>query len=125
MAYVTINDYLNFGIAPPDDFDFLAEMASSQIDMVTGYKLCGNLDGLTEYAQQQVKNAVCVQIQWIDNHGGVSYLASEPLASATLGRYSYSSSTSGQSGRVDGQISPLVAGYLMPTGLLYVGVRLL
>ena len=35
MAYVTENDYLNFGIDPPDDFDFLAEMASSQIDMVT------------------------------------------------------------------------------------------
>lgn len=125
MAYVTVNDYLNFGIDPPDDFDFLAEMASSQIDMVTGYKLRGNLDGLTEYAQQQIKKAVCVQIQWIDNHGGSSYLASEPLASATLGRYSYSSSTGEQSGRVDSQISPLVSGYLMPAGLLYAGVRLL
>lgn len=121
MAYITPQDYYEF--AGSDDvcgYIALAERASDQIDMLTGYKLRGDLSGLSEWVQRQVNRAVCAQLQYLDAHGGMDAFASDGLASATLGRYSF---TAGSSASGMPPIAPLALQYLTPTGLLFTGME--
>ena len=109
--------------APPEDFASLAIWASEQIDAETGYKLCGDLKGISSYAAQQIKKAACLQVKWMDDHGGLNALTGSDLSSVTLGKFSASVGGNGVS---DGQtrLCPLARQCLSPTGLLYTGVRL-
>lgn len=118
--YISLADYLNFsGADPPQEFHILGMLASDMIDQITGFKLNGNLDGLSDFAKSQVKKATCAQAQWIEQHGGVRAISSG-LSNVSLGKFSFSNS--GESGE---GFSPLALRYLSPTGLLYAGVSVL
>lgn len=72
-----------------------------------------------EIFRENVMNAVCSQIDFIDISGGADALVSERIQSASVGKFSYTSGTS------EGSISslcPLAFSYLIPTGLLYRGI---
>ena len=124
MAFINDFDYReHMRSAPPEDFASLAIWASEQIDAETGYKLCGDLKGISSYAAQQIKKAACLQVKWMDDHGGLNALTGSDLSSVTLGKFSASVGGNGVS---DGQtrLCPLARRCLLPTGLLYAGVRL-
>lgn len=124
MSYINVGDYKeHMRSAPPEDFASLAIWASEQIDAETGYKLCGELKGLSPYAAQQVKKAACLQVKWMDDHGGMNALTGSNLSSVTLGKFSASM---GGDGGTNGAASlcPLAKHCLLPTGLLYAGVRM-
>lgn len=122
MSYITADEYLEFtGVNAPDEFGALSGIASDQISALCGWKIRGSLDGLNDFSRTQVKRAVCAQVQWIDEHGGLSSLASSDTGSMTLGKFSYSAGSTEAAGGVS--YSPLAAMYLAPTGLLYAAVK--
>ncbi len=124
MAYINDCDYREYmRSAPPEDFASLAIWASEQIDAETGYKLCGELKGVSSYATQQVKKAACLQVKWMDDHGGLNALTESDLSSVTLGKFSASMEDNGAAGGKN-RLCPLARRCLLPTGLLYAGVRL-
>lgn len=124
MSYITADEYLEFtGVNAPDEFRALSDIASDQINALCGWKIRGSLDGLNDFSQTQVKRAVCAQVQWIDEHGGLSSLASGDADSMTLGKFSYSAPAGGAETTGGVSYSPLAAMYLAPTGLLYTAVK--
>ena len=112
MPYITIDDYVNFaGPTVPDNFEVLAGVASDMVNQMTGHKI-NMMRDLPEQTQIQIKKAVCAQVQWIDQHGGIV----GEIASASLGKFSFSSTGPTL------EYSPVVSRYLAPTGLLFTGV---
>ena len=124
MAYINDGDYQEYMRSPPPEgFVPLAIWASEQIDAETGYKLRGELKGLSLYVVQQVKKAACLQVKWLDDRGGMNALTGSNLSSVTLGKFSASM---GGDGGTNGAASlcPPAKQCLLPTGLLYAGVRM-
>lgn len=129
MAYINKSEYNAFlGVATTlsdADFGYLSDRASDVIDALTMYKItaAGGIDSLPPFVQEQVKKAVCAQTQTLDERGGVAAVIGEAGESVTIGKFSYSKQGGGKEKTVNGlPVSPLVEGYLFPTGLLYGGI---
>ncbi len=70
----------------------------------------------------RVCKAVCAHADYISNTGGTEGLTDTSYSSVTLGKFSYSADSSGDSNSSGALIlCPLAQGYLAPTGLLYKG----
>lgn len=119
MVYITAEEYIQLtGCDAPSEFALLAMQASSVIDREISYKLTGvDLVSIPAAILEQVKKATAAEIMYLDEIGGLQN-ASGNIQSATLGKYSYtvSSTLEGNS-----DIGPGVLDYLRSTGLLYRG----
>lgn len=123
MRYVAEHDYAMYtGQTPPDNFSSLAGLAEDMVDQGTGGKIAINgFMELSDWRKVLVKKAVCIQILWLDAHGGMFAAADDGIQSATIGRFSYSGG--GESAKLS--LCPAAAAYLAQTGLLYAGVTVL
>lgn len=86
------------------------------------------VDTVPERIKTAVYKAVCAQADYIDGLGGVSAMSDEAMSSVTLGRFSYSGSGDGWIGSAGCSAVSLCAqarGLLLPTGLLFRGVRII
>lgn len=102
------------------DFQTLANRANEIIEEITMYRL--NPDTyktMSKEIQKRVRTAICAQIEYIDANGGSDFDNDTGLASAGLGKFNYSASTS--SGGSIPRCSPRAVRILAPTGLLYRG----
>lgn len=74
----------------------------------------------------RVFKAICAHADYINNTGGAESLTGDSYSSVSLGKFSYSADSSGDSaGSGALTLCPLAVGYLAPTGLLYRGVDVL
>ena len=85
---------------------------------------CGriaNFDTLPKATQTAVKDAICWQVEYIAENGGLSFLNEGSFTNVSLGSFSYSS---GGDGGSDGKlpICNLSFSLLLQTGLMYKGV---
>lgn len=84
------------------------------------------VESVSEGYKTKVFKAVCAQGDYIDSCGGVESMNESTGGSVSLGKFSYSSGTSGTSGGTDNMGCSLckqAEGYLMAAGLLYKGVN--
>jgi hypothetical protein len=104
-----------------DDFTEYEQRASEIIDGLTQYRVAQSDSGLADFdafTQAQFKKAVCAQIEYIDANGGSELFTGDNMASASLGKFNYSSGSSGGTNLY----APMAKIFLYPTGLLYRGL---
>ena len=124
MSYVDYKYYIEiFGgeFVSEDDFPSLLSRASEIVEEMCMYRIqAENMDKYGTFIQEQVKKAVCAQIEYLDANGGSEMDNGGEFQSAGLGKFNYtkasSSETSAQSVR-----APRAMRLLAPTGLLYRG----
>ena len=78
--------------------------------------------------QDRVYRAICAQADYIDSVGGVDCMNDSGGGSVSLGSFSYSDRGSASGGSSEDRACCLCSQaetYLLPTGLLYKGVRVL
>lgn len=76
---------------------------------------------MPETTQKLVKNAVCAQIEYLDANGGAEMDMGNGMSGATLGKFSYSGTSSGTGSTEQSIFSPRAERILWPTGLTYRG----
>ncbi len=103
-----------------DDFPSLLDRACEIIEEQTMYRLNEQTYvTMCEDMQKRIQKAICSQIEYIDANGGSEFDNDTGLASAGLGKFNYSASTS--SGGSIPRCSARALRILAPTGLLYRG----
>ena len=128
MAYIDQSDFSSYTITeiPETEFNVLAERASDVIDLLTFNRItaAGGLDEMTDTEQAAIKKAVCAQVEYLYNEGGL--LAATGSATDTgvsLGKFSISAPAAPLAPTLGGiPVSPLARGYLMHQGLTYRGI---
>ncbi len=125
MDYVDLGYYIaEYGGESMDTTNFLAlsRRASEIVEELCMYRITpNNLSSYKEAIQERIKKAVCAQIEYLDANGGADMDNGIDLASAGLGKFSYTKA-SGVSGSTEQSIyAPRAIRILAPTGLLYRG----
>lgn len=109
----------------PADFPGLCRRAGEIIEEMTLYRLTEEgFSMMSESTQKLVKNAVCAQIEYLDANGGAELDMGAGMAGGTLGKFSYSGSSSGNGSTEQSIFSPRAERILWPTGLTYRGGRI-
>ncbi|MCT3304343.1 hypothetical protein C6Y11_03520 [Lactiplantibacillus pentosus] len=122
--------YTYFGEQVPVNINFerLEMRAEEMVNQYANYYFDShNLDDLPLEADRiNVKKAVCAQIEWFIDVGGVEELANSKqstITRATVGKFNYEKSAPTTLPRSTAQRSNAAINYLRPTGLLYRGVH--
>ncbi|MBO9165595.1 hypothetical protein [Lactiplantibacillus pentosus] len=124
--------YTYFGEQIPVNINFerLEMRAEEMVNQYANYYFDShNLDDLPlEVDRINVKKAVCAQIEWFIDSGGVEELANakqsaKGISHVTIGKFSYEKSAPTTLPRGTAQRSNAAINYLRPTGLLYRGVH--
>ncbi len=117
--YVTEDYYLNvYKGEPVDAFDALQLRAAEIVEEMTMYRLTElTYEAMPECVQTAVKKAICAQMEYLDSNGGPDLDNGAALASASLGKFSYTMASEGK----PGIYAPRALRLLAPTGLLYRG----
>jgi hypothetical protein len=110
-----------------NEFPRLATRAEEVIDELTGYKLKSTgvaLDALPIFIAAQVKKATAAQVEYLSLQGNGTEHGESDISSVSIGSFSYSEGQNPERlGRDERRTSPAVTGHLVPTGLLYKGLR--
>ena len=127
MAYVTPEYYVETykGVDAHADLERLLERASDIIDMATSNKLqIIPLENYPDFVQEQVKKAVCSQVEYFISMGGYETVMTgeSEIGNASLGSFSYKEKNENRDRSV-ALISPSALQYLKSTGLLYSGIE--
>lgn len=112
-----------------DDLNALLERASDIVRQNSIYTL-DDIGKLPSFMQENLKKAVCAQVEFMEMNGGIEAFASGNVSSGTgfsIGKFSMSGvNSSGSSGGISGKISernsPNMLAYLEAIGFLYRGV---
>ena len=122
--------YTYFGEQVPVNINFerLEMRAEEMVNQYANYYFDShNLDDLPLEADRiNVKKAICAQIEWFIDVGGVEELANSKqstITRATVGKFNYEKSAPTTLPRSTAQRSNAAINYLRPTGLLYHGVH--
>ncbi|WP_432788169.1 hypothetical protein ACRSS3_12195 [Lactiplantibacillus plantarum] len=124
--------YTYFGEQVPVNINFerLEMRAEEMVNQYANYYFDShNLDDLPLEADRiNVKKAVCAQIEWFIDSGGVEELANakqsaKGISHVTIGKFSYDKSAPTTLPHGTAQRSNAAINYLRPTGLLYRGVH--
>lgn len=111
MSYIDKDRYsLYSGEDPPEDFDQLADLADQAVDRVTLYQLRGrDISALPQLVQVDIMRAAALQIQYLNNQGGIAAINDGSTQSMALGKFSYSGDVgNGTSGGGTAWISPIL-----------------
>lgn len=128
MPYDVTQDFYNTEFAgepvPETDFPALCARAAEIVEDMTMYRL--NEDTFLTFpaiVQTRIKKAICAQIEYLDANGGSEVDTGTELASAALGKFSYSAGAAAGTGSASGSSSyaPRAMRILAPTGMLYRG----
>lgn len=105
-----------------EEFCRLFIRAVEILEAMTMYRITeDNYSTFPEVIRCRITNAICAQIEYLDANGGSDLDNGSGMASASLGKFSYSKSA-GASGSTEQSIySPRALRILAPTGLLYRG----
>lgn len=124
------NTYFGEQVPVIINFGRLEMRAEEMVNQYANYYFDShNLDDLPLEADRiNVKKAVCAQIEWFIDSGGVEELANtkqsaEGISHVTIGKFSYEKSAPTTLPRGTAQRSNAAINYLRPTGLLYRGVH--
>lgn len=103
-------------------FSVLCQRAGEIVEELTLYRLTEEgFPMMPETTQKLVKNAVCAQIEYLDANGGAEMDMGNGMSGATLGKFSYSGTSSGNGSTEQSIFSPRAERILWPTGLTYRG----
>ena len=109
----------------PADFPGLCRRAGEIIEEMTLYRLTEEgFSMMSESTQKLVNNAVCAQIEYLDANGGAELDMGAGMAGGTLGKFSYSGSSSGNGSTEQSIFSPRAERILWTTGLTYRGGKI-
>lgn len=90
MEYITADDYRRLIGEPPDGFDTLNAFTTGIIDQTTLWGLVGReFSELPQFIRDSVQKAAAYEVQYLDELGGISAVNESPIASASLGKYSF------------------------------------
>lgn len=103
-----------------DDLDVLLDRASDTVRQHTIYRL-DDISKLPEFMQENIKKAVCAQVEYINANGGLDWLNSNGAATVSIGKFSMSGGSSGGASAANNMASPTMLAYLEAVGLLYRG----
>ncbi|WKF80316.1 hypothetical protein QY877_05690 [Lactiplantibacillus plantarum] len=124
------NTYFGEQVPVIKNFEPLEMRAEEMVNQYANYYFDShNLDDLPLEADRiNVKKAVCAQIEWFIDSGGVEELANakqsaKGISHVTIGKFSYDKSAPTTLPRGTAQRSNAAINYLRPTGLLYRGVH--
>lgn len=124
------NTYFGEQVPVNINFERLEMRAEEMVNQYANYYFDShNLDDLPLEADRiNVKKAVCAQIEWFIDSGGVEELANakqsaKGISHVTIGKFSYNKSALTTLPRGTAQRSNAAINYLRPTGLLYRGVH--
>ena len=124
------NTYFGDQVPVIINFEPLEMRAEEMVNQYANYHFDShNLDDLPLEADRiNVKKAVCAQIEWFIDSGGVEELANakqsaKGISHVTIGKFSYEKSAPTTLPRGTAQRSNAAINYLRPTGLLYRGVH--
>lgn len=128
--YFYANTYFGEQVPVNINFERLEMRAEEMVNQYANYYFDShNLDDLPLEADRiNVKKAVCAQIEWFIDSGGVEELANakqsaKGISHVTIGKFSYDKSAPTTLPRGTAQRSNAAINYLRPTGLLYRGVH--
>ena len=126
MSYGVTWEYYSDGFkgepVEKEDFGRLLSLAVEILEPMTMYRVTeDNYSTFPEVVRRRITNAICAKIEYLEANGGSDLDNSIGMASASLGKFSYSRSA-GASGRAEQSVySPRALRILAPTGLLYRG----
>ncbi len=104
--------------------DELKILLSRATDIINNKIFLSNytVDTVPERMQEAVYKAVCSQVDFISNLGGIDCLTDNSFSSVALGKFNYSlGSGGGDDTSSPNSLCLSATNYLLPTGLLYVG----
>ena len=108
--YVEIDYYTKeFKGEPVADADFpsLCQRAGEIIEELTLYRLTEKgFPLMSEDMKKRVKDAICAQIEYLDVNGGAEMDMGNGMSGATLGKFSYSGTSSGNGSTEQSIFSP-------------------
>ena len=125
MRYEVTEDYYHDAFMGESvdtaDFPGLLERAAEIVEEMTMYRLSEHTFAqMPEAVKENVKKAVCAQLEYLDANGGSDVDTGAALQSASLGKFSYSLLSAGT--ETGHQLyAPRAMRILVPTGLLYRG----
>lgn len=129
MPYIDYDFYTNeFKGVPLDEDVFLSLVGrvSDLIDIATNFKIEAiGFEKLPPLIQLRIKKATAAQLEYIHVNGGIEATQSQEMQQASIGRFSYSKSTSkaqNANASTHQTICPAASDYLRSTGLLFSGV---
>lgn len=125
MSYITEayykDTYQGESVASAD-FPSLCMRAEEIIEEMTLYRVSETLfPSYPKEVQEQIKKAVCAQIEYLDANGGSDMDTGADLQSAALGKFNYTKSAGANGSTVQSIYSPRAKRLLYPTGLMYRG----
>lgn len=126
MAYLTYQEYIDFGFAEIDEENFnrLLPKASDVIDGITrSFYRFNDMEKDVSWRREQFKKAVAAQIEYFHEMGATNTHGLNEPTSVTIGRTTINTRNNAQKDAQNGLICPEVFLYLKDTGLLYAGVR--
>lgn len=104
------------------DFPDLCARAEEIIEELTMYNLTlPAFNDMSEDIQEQIREAVCAQIEYLDANGGSEMDNGTGLQSASLGKFSYTQASGADGSAQQPIYAPRAMRILAPTGLLYRG----
>lgn len=132
MIYIDVSEYRKFTgdeESPEEDIEILLQPASDIVNSLCHNRIMENLSQFNSPTVTQIKKATAAEVQYLYENGGVDSVingVSTYGGNIRIGDFSYGD------GRVTGQtVSPImdsrinqyVIDLLLPTGLLYAGVK--
>ena len=125
MPYITADYYSDVYIGvvvSESDLPRYIKRASSVIDQVTNYAI-KDLETLHPFVQKQVMEATAAQVEFYQLHGGTDIaITGDDVTGVQVGKFSYGGG-SRASGGDNSAIASNLIDYLVPTGLLYSGIK--
>ncbi|MCF6161902.1 hypothetical protein [Furfurilactobacillus milii] len=123
------NNYYGEPLKDSENFNRLEVRAEEMVNSyANNYFDNHNLEDLpSDTDRLNVKKAICAQIEWFIDSGGVEELANAKqsaggLTHVSVGKFNYEKAASVSLPRSTAQRSNAAINYLRPTGLLYRGV---
>lgn len=104
-----------------EELKMLLSRTADIVDNAIAFSGC-TVETVPEALKTRVCKAICAHADYISNNGGIDSLTDMSYNSVSLGKFSYSADTSGNTDNGALTLCPLAVGYLAPTGLLYRGV---
>lgn len=125
MPYVTHEYYSNTfhgESVNPSDFPSLLDRATEVIEEMCMYRVTPvTILAMPEEVQEQIRKAVCAQIEYLDANGGSDMDNGADLQSAGLGKFNYTKASGASGSTQQSLYAPRAQRILAPTGLLYRG----
>ena len=126
MAYLTYQEYIDFGFVEIDEENFnrLLPKASDVIDGITrSFYRFNDMEKDVSWRREQFKKAVAAQIEYFHEMGATNTHGLNEPTSVTIGRTTVNTRNNAQKDTQNSLICPDVFLYLKDTGLLYAGIR--